>query len=380
MVPAEQPAERQRTDGTATGARRYPSPTGGEHRRELISDNNAGVHPQIVAAIQAANSGHVPAYGADPYTAHAQGVFREHFGPDADAYFVFNGTGANVLALHSMAMPWESVICADTAHIHSTECGALEHVSGVKLLPVPGELGKLTPQLIETRAHSWGRPNRPQPRVVSITQSTELGTCYSIEEMAEISRVVHGYGMTLHVDGARFANAAATLGTSLEELSSRVGVDVLSFGGTKLGLLFGEAVVVLNRSAVRGTEYLRKAVTQLASKMRFIAVQFASLLSSNLWYENAAHANRMAKRLEQGIGALPAARIAFPVEANEVFVELPQAWIAAIGERRPVNVVDDRAGRIRLVTSYDTDEADIDRFLADARAVQPADLGGSTAR
>jgi threonine aldolase len=276
--------------------------------RGFASDNQAGIHPEVLAAITAANGGHQIAYGDDAYTARLQEVIRARFGERAEAYPVFNGSGANVIGLQAMCDRWSAVICAESAHINVDEAGAPEKVAGLKLLPVPTPDGKLTPELIDTQAHGFGVVHHAQPRAVSLTQVTEVGTVYTAEELEAICAHAHGLGMVVHMDGARIANAAAGLGVPMRAITADVGVDVLSFGGTKNGLLLGEAVVVLNPGAVRGLAYLRKAGTQLTSKMRFVSAQLIALLDGDLWLRNARHANAMAARSPAPYGTSPAWR------------------------------------------------------------------------
>jgi threonine aldolase len=291
---------------------------------------------------------------------------------------VFNGTGANVISLQSMTRRWDAVICAESAHINVDECGAPEKVAGLKLLPVPAPDGKLTPELIDSRARGFGDQHRAQPRVVSISQATELGTCYSVEELAAICDHAHALGLLVHVDGARLSNAAVHLDVPLRALGGDAGVDVLSFGGTKNGLMLGEAIVVLNPEAVAGVDYLRKAAMQLASKMRFIAVQFEALLAGDLWRENACHANEMAQRLEAGARDLAGVTVSRPVQANSVFAVIPHEVAARLQARHRFYVWDELSGEVRWMTSFDTTEADVDEFasaleeeMARHRAEQP---------
>lgn len=335
--------------------------------RGFASDNYAGVHPEVLTAVALANGGHQVSYGEDAYTAHLQDVFRAHFGPAAHVYPVFNGTGANVVALQAVTDRWESVICADTAHIHVDECGAPEKVGGLKLLPVPTPDGKLTPELVDLQAWGWGDQHRAQPRVVSIAESTELGTVYTPEEIAEICRHAHDHGMLVHLDGARLANAAATLGVPLRALTTDAGVDVLSFGGTKNGLMFGEAVVVLNPDAVKGIDYLRKLSMQLTSKMRFLSVQFEALLAGDLWLRNAGHANAMAARLADAVRGVPGLEITRPVQSNAVFAVLPREATERLQKRFRFYTWNEHTGEVRWMTSFDTTEADIDAFAAGIR-------------
>jgi threonine aldolase len=332
--------------------------------RGFASDNYAGVHPEILDAIGRANGGHQVSYGEDVYTEALQEVFRSHFGPQAEAFPVFNGTGANVIGLQAMTERWESVICAESAHINVDECGAPEKVAGIKLLTVPTPDGKLTPELIDRQAWGFGDQHRAQPRIVAITQSTELGTCYTPSQIKAICDHAHQLGMKVHLDGARLSNAAATLDLPLRAFTTDLGVDALSFGGTKNGLLLGECVVVLNPDAVRGVQFLRKAAMQLASKMRFISAQFEALLGDDLWLRNAAHANAMAQRLAAAVGDVPGIKIPRPVEANAVFAVLPAEVTERLQKRFRFYTWDEHTGEVRWMTSFDTTEKDIDTFAA----------------
>jgi threonine aldolase len=353
------------TDVPATGA-----PTTAAQRRHdpesrgFASDNYAGVHPEILDALALANGGHQISYGEDAYTEHLQEVFRAHFGAGVAAYPVFNGTGANVVGLQAMTERWESVICAESAHINVDECGAPEKVAGLKLLTLATPDGKLTPELIARHAWGWGDEHRAQPRIVSIAQTTELGTCYTPDEIAAICEQAHRHEMKVHLDGARLANAAATLGLPLRAFTTDVGVDVLSFGGTKNGMLLGEAIVVLNPDAVRGMLFLRKAGMQLASKMRFISVQFEALLGGDLWLRNASHANAMARRLADSVRDLPGLRITQAVESNAVFATLPRDVTERLQKRFRFYTWNEHTGEVRWMASFDTTESDIDTFAA----------------
>ncbi|MFN8160085.1 MAG: beta-eliminating lyase-related protein [Solirubrobacterales bacterium] len=338
--------------------------------RGFASDNCSGVHPEVLAAIAAANSGHVPAYGADQWTAGAQELFREHFGPDARALPVFNGSGANVVALAAVTRPWQAVICPATAHLHVDECGAPERVAGVKLITVETPDGKLTPGLLDS-AFPWerlGDEHASQPRVVSISNSTELGTVYSPSELRALADAAHGRDLLLHVDGARIANAAVAAGTGLGELTTGAGADLLSFGGTKNGLLFGEAVVFLAPGLGREAEFVRKQLLQLASKMRFAGAQLEALLGDGLWERNAARANEMAARLGSAISSIEGAELAHPVQANAVFARLPAEVIERLefdeDGSRAFYVWDAPSGTVRLMCSWDTTPEDVDRFAA----------------
>ncbi|GAA3699056.1 low specificity L-threonine aldolase [Arthrobacter ginkgonis] len=332
--------------------------------RGFASDNYAGAHPEVIAALAAANEGHVVAYGEDIYTEHLQEVIRKHFGPQVAAFPVFNGTGANVLALQSLLPPWGAVVCAATAHINTDENGAPERIGGMKLLPVPTPDGKLTPELIDVEAWGWGDEHRAQPLVVSITQSTELGTCYRPEEIRAIADHAHSLGMKLHMDGARLANAAAFLGLPLREFTTDAGVDILSFGGTKNGLLYGEAVVVLDRNHDDGLKYLRKMNMQLSSKMRFISAQLIALLEGDLWLRSARHANGMAARLRSGLECIEGVSPTQATESNGVFATLPSGAAEAVRREFRFYDWDQSRGEVRWMCSFDTTESDVDRLLA----------------
>ncbi|WNI19256.1 threonine aldolase family protein [Actinacidiphila sp. ITFR-21] len=346
------------TDQPASDAIRRHDP----HSRGFASDNYAGAHPEVLTALALANGGHQSSYGADAYTAHLQEVFRRHFGPAAEVFPVFNGTGANVISLQAVTERWGGVICAETAHINTDECGAPERVGGLKLLTVPTPDGKLTPELIDRQAFGFTDEHRAQPQVVAITQSTELGTCYTPEELRAICDHAHDLGMAVHLDGARIANAAAFLDVPLARFTTEAGVDILSFGGTKNGLLFGECVVVLSPDRVRGLPYLRKETMQLASKMRFVSVQFEALLTGDLWLRGARHANAMAGRLEAALRTVDGVRVQRPVQANAVFAVLPREVTERLQKRYRFYVWDERTGEVRWMCAYDTTEDDIDGF------------------
>jgi threonine aldolase len=337
--------------------------------RGFASDNASGIHPEVLAAIIAANEGHQPSYGGDVFTSQLQETFRTHFGPGARAYPVFNGTGGNVAALQAMTDRWGAVICTASAHIHVDECGAPERMGGLKLLPVATPDGKLTPELIDIEARGFDDEHRARPQVVSITQTTELGTAYTVEEIAAVCDHAHGLGMRVHVDGARLSNAAATLGVSLHEMITAAGVDVVTFGGTKNGLMLGEVVVVLDASvgAGLGMAYVRKMSMQLASKMRFISAQFDALLSDDLWLRNARHSNAMAQRLASAVTDVPGVEVLRPVEANAVFAVLSPVVTAQLQERFAFHVWDEATGEVRWMCSFDTTEADVDTFAAAIR-------------
>lgn len=335
--------------------------------RGFASDNYAGIHPEVLAAIAAANDGHQVAYGADAYTARLQEVMAAHFGEGVEAFPVFNGTGANVLGLQSMLPRWGAVICAQTAHIHTDENAAPERVAGLKLLVVPTADGKLTPELIDREAWGWGDEHRAQPLAVSITQTTELGTAYTAAEIAAIAAHAHERGMALHVDGSRISNAAAHLGVSLREFTVDAGVDVLSFGGTKNGLMFGEAVVVLNPAASEGLTYLRKLNMQLESKMRFVSAQLIAILTDDLYLRSAGHANLMATRLREAVEGLAGLTITQKTQSNAVFAVLPPGVADRLRESFRFYDWNPATGEVRWMCAFDTTEADVDAFAAAIR-------------
>jgi len=337
--------------------------------RGFASDNYAGVHPDVLAAIADANAGHAAAYGGDRWTAAAAESFRDHFGPEADPYLVFNGSGANVAAIDATTRGFEAVICAESAHMNVDECGAPERIAGAKLLTVTTEHGKLTPDDVSRWETRRGDDHFAQPRVVSIAQSTELGTVYTAAEVEEIAAAAHELGMLVHVDGARLANAAAALGVPMSEITTDAGVDVVSFGGTKNGLLFGDAVVFLRPELGAGFEFVRKQLGQLASKSRFLAAQFEALLAGDLWHRCASHANRMASRLAEAVAAVDGVEIVHPVDANAVFARLPREAIERLlgawpGDRA-FYVWDEAANEVRWMCAWDTQPEDVDEFAAE---------------
>lgn len=339
-------------------------------RRDFASDNCAGAHPRVMAALVAANGGHQSSYGADVYTARLQEAVRAHFGPTAEAYPVFNGTGANLVALSAMASRWHSVICPETAHLHTDETAAPEH-AGLKLLTVPTPDGKLTPEGLRRHTRDLGNKHHAQAGVVSVSQTTELGTCYTPEELDALATEAHAHGLGLHLDGARLANAAATLGVSPARLTTEAGVDVVSFGATKNGTLYGDCVIVLNPEAVSGTAYVHKATTQLPSKARFVSAQLLALLDGDLWLENARHSNAMATLLADGLAALPGVRLAHPVRSNAVFAALPDGMAEQLRDHYTFSTWDPDRGVVRLMTAFDTTEDDVAGFVKAARTTAP---------
>jgi threonine aldolase len=336
-----------------------PSP-----RRGFASDNASGIHPEVLEAIAAVNQGHAFGYGHDRYTREVEARLADTFGAAGGVFLVFNGSGANVVGLRALCRPWEGVICAATAHLNVDEGGAPEAIGGLKLLSTPTPDGRLTPELVEPLIGRIGDEHAVQPRVLSLTQSTELGTLYSLAEVRELAELAHGHGMLLHMDGARLANAAAALGAGLADASSGCGVDLLSFGGTKNGLLGGEAIVAMNAELAEPLLYLRKQSLQLASKMRFLAAQFDALLTDSLWLRNARHANAMAARLADAVTPLPGVKLTRPVQANAVFAILPAAATQALQEQFDFYTWDETAGEVRWMCSWDTTEEDVEAFTA----------------
>ena len=339
------------------------------HWRGFASDNYAGVHPEVLQALTDANEGHQVSYGEDDYTTKLTDVIREHFGARSEVFPVFNGTGANVLSLTAMMPRWGAVICSSLAHIHTDEGGAPERVSGLKLYPVSHHQGKITPEDIATEAFGFGDEHRAQPAVVSITQSTELGTVYTPSEVKDIADFTHDHGMLLHMDGARLWNAAASLGVPFSAFTSDVGVDIVSLGGTKNGIMGAEAIVVINPEAVDGLIYLRKMSMQLASKMRFVSAQLLALFENGLGLRSATHANTMAQRLrnslEEGIasGALSGLSFSAPTQANAVFAVLDPEVSDRIRQTFRFYDWDRSVGEVRWMCSFDTTEEDIEQFV-----------------
>ncbi len=342
-----------------TDARRHHDP----RVRGFASDNYAGAHPEVLAALALANGGHQVAYGEDAYTENLQRIVRSHFGGRAEAFPVFNGTGANVVALQAVTDRWGAVVAAETAHINVDEGGAPERMGGLKLLTVPTPDGKLTPELIDRQAYGWEDEHRAMPQVVSITQNTELGTVYTPDEIRAICEHAHERGMKVHLDGARVSNAAASLDVPMRTFTNTVGVDIMSFGGTKNGMLFGEAVVVLEPDAVRAMKHLRKLSMQLASKMRFVSVQLEAMLARDLWLRNARHANAMAQRLADGVRQVDGVEILYPVQANAVFARLPRDVSERLQKHYRFYFWDEAAGDVRWMCSFDTTEDDVDGFV-----------------
>jgi threonine aldolase len=341
--------------------------------RGFASDNAATIHPRVLEAIAAANAGHAFGYGHDEYSTAVQERLAREFGAAA-AFVVFNGTGANVLCLRAACRPWEAAICTQTAHLNVDEGGAPEVIAGVKLLPVAGQDGKLTVEAARSAIVHVGDEHAVQPRVISISQCTELGTLYQPDEVRALAQFAHARGMLLHVDGARLANAAAALGCSLAEVCP--GADLISFGATKNGALAAEAVVLRSSELAESLPYLRKQSLQLASKMRFLAAQFDALLQDELWRQTAAHANEMAARLAGAVGGLPGVQITHPVQANAVFAILAPAVTEALMGEFDFYVWDEHAGEVRWMCSHDTTEEDVAGFAQALAAACESGGGG----
>jgi len=330
--------------------------------RSFASDNNAGIHPDVLKAIAQANAGHVVGYGDDPYTASAVRKFKQHFGNDIDVFIVFNGTAANCLSLKSLTDSYHAILCAEASHIYTDECGAPEKFTGCKLIPLPTTDGKLTVDTVRHAYHGIGDQHHVQPRAISITQATEVGTVYKPKEIRALASFAHQRDMFLHVDGARIANATATLGQNLRQGTRDLGVDVLSFGGTKDGAMAAEAVVFFDKTLSVNFLYARKQGMQLASKMRFISAQFDALLSKDLWRKNAQHSNRMAQLLEKEVSKIPGVEIMYKVEANGVFARIPRRAIARLQKRYFFYVWNEEESIVRWMCSFDTTEDDVKQF------------------
>jgi threonine aldolase len=334
-------------------------------RKSFGSDNHAGAHPAVLRAIMDANAGDAVAYGADEQTERVTASLRETFRAGG-AFLVLNGSGANICGLSVLLRRHEAVICAESAHINTDECGSAERLLGAKLLTVPAADGKLTPELIAERLSGRGDDHRAQPGVVAVTQSTELGTCYTLAELRKIADFCRASDLRVFLDGARLANAACYLDCPLAELADCA--DALSFGGTKNGAMGAEALIVMRSGLAADVPYLRKQQTQLTSKMRFVAAQFAALLRDDLWRHNAAHANAAARRLADGAAAVDGVEIVYPVQANAVFARLRPRHIAALQQDWFFHVWDEKESVVRWMTAFDTTEADVDAFLADIRS------------
>lgn len=332
-------------------------------KRGFGSDNHSGFSPEVIDALVRANDRHALAYGDDEVTERLRVLIKDTFGPQASIYLVFNGTGANVLSIDAMCRSYEAVVCAETAHINVDECGAPQRVVGCRLLTVDTPDGKLTPALVKTRLHGFGFEHHSQPKAISISQPTELGTLYTLDEIRALADLAHSYNMYLHIDGARLANAAVALGCSFKEMTTDHGVDVLSFGGTKNGLIMGESCVILNPALDNDMLYRRKQMTQLGSKMRFMAAQMECYIESGMWRRNAEHSNRMAQLLYNELRDVPTVRVMYPVQVNSVFVQLPREVWTSLQEDYFFYDWDEDANVVRWMCSFDTTEDDIRNFV-----------------
>jgi len=333
-------------------------------KRGFASDNNSGIHPEILKALSAANEGHAVGYGGDELTEKAVSRFKQEFGEKTDVYFVFNGTGANVLSLSTLTRSFHSIICAETAHIQVDECGAPEKFTGSKLLPVKTTKGKITPDEIAKYLHGFDFEHHSQPGIISISQVTELGTVYSVDEIKAITSLAHQYGLFVHMDGARIANAAVALKLPFRAFTVDAGIDVLSFGGTKNGMMLGEAVLFFNPELSKNSKYIRKQSMQLFSKMRFVSAQFLAYFNNDLWKKNAEHSNRMASLLEKQVREIPKIQLTQEVEANGVFAIVPREIIPKLQEKYFFYMWDEHRSEVRWMTSFDTQEEDILNFVA----------------
>jgi threonine aldolase len=331
-------------------------------KKGFASDNNSGVHRNILKAMEEANRGHVVGYGNDLYTQKAIEIFKQKFGPETEVFFVFNGTGANVLGLSTVTQSFNSIICAETAHIEEDECGAPEKFSGCKLLPVEPVDGKITPKAIQHHLKGFDFEHHSQPKVISISQVTEMGTVYQPNEIKALADLAHENNMLLHMDGARIANAAVALNLDFKEFTKDCGVDVLSFGGTKNGMMMGEAVVFFNPELIQNTKYLRKQSMQLYSKMRFVGAQFLAYFENDLWKETATHSNKMAQLLKQEVSKIPEVKITMPVEANGVFAQIPCEITKPLQEQFFFYPWNEMKSEVRWMTSFDTTENEIHEF------------------
>lgn len=339
-----------------------------KEKRGFASDNNAGIHPDILREIADSNSGHVTGYGSDLYTEAARRLFKEHFGQSTEIFFVFTGTGANVLGLSSVTKPWNSIITASTAHLEGDECGAPEKFIGCKVLVVDTPDGKITPELIGKHMHGIDFEHHSQPKVISITQATEMGTIYTVKEIKAISQFAHDRGMLLHMDGARIANASVSLNLPFKAFTTDAGVDVLSFGGTKNGMMFGESICFLQSGLANDFKYIRKQGMQLASKMRYISAQYIAYFRNDLWKRCASNSNDMARMLAEKLDSIKEITITQKVQANGVFLIMPDEIAEKMREYYFFYPWDERRSEYRLMTSWDTQKEDIEDFIRLLRA------------
>lgn len=336
----------------------------------FMSDNNSGVHPKVMEAMLNVNSGHDYSYGNDNTTKEAINKIKEQLGADVDVYFVTTGTAANVIGLSGLLMPYEAVVCANTAHINVDECGALEKFSGAKILQIPTENGKICREGVKSFLHSLGDEHQSQPRIISISQTTETGTLYSVEEIKKLAEFAHENNMLLHIDGARIANAVVALDTTFKEMITDTGVDLLSFGGTKNGMMIGEAIVSLNKDLSKAFKFYRKQGMQLLSKMRFVSAQFVAYLSDDLWRENALNANNMGKYFASSLSGISGITLKSEPETNMIFAYMERDLIKSLQEKFDFYVIDEETNLVRLVTSFDTNKEDIDKFIKFAKEIK----------
>jgi len=332
-------------------------------KRGFASDNNAGIHPDILNEIKSVNIGHVVGYGDDVYTDRALKIFKEQFGNSVETFFVFTGTAANVLGLSGITRSWNSIITATTAHLEQDECGAPEKFTGCKVLTVDTPDGKIRTELLEKHMHGFDFEHHSQPKVISVTQSTEMGTVYNVSEIKEIAEFAHSQGMFLHMDGARLANAAVSLNLPFRAFTVDAGVDLLSFGGTKNGMMFGEAICFFKSGLSKDFKYIRKQGMQLASKMRFIAVQFDAYFRNDLWKSCAYHSNDMAKMLAEKLHNFKRIEITQKVQSNGVFIIMPSEVAEKMRKHYFFYPWDEKRSEYRLMTSWDTTESDIEDFV-----------------
>jgi threonine aldolase len=337
--------------------------------RGFASDNNAGIHPEILESITRANAGHVHGYGDDPYTSRATAQFKKHFGDDAEIFLMFNGTGANVAALSAMVKPWSAIICAQSAHINMDESSAPERFIGCRLTDVPTPDGKLTVDLIRQNLRGIGDVHHVQAAVIAITQPTEFGTLYSLSEIKAITAFAHDHGMMVFLDGARISNAAASLELPFAAFTREAGIDAMSFGGTKIGLMLGEAVVLFKPELAQDFGFIRKQAMQLSSKMRFLACQFETLLEDDLWLRNAKQANAMAQRLARALEGIPEVQITQKVQANAVFATMARDVIEALRETYFFYDWNETINEVRLMASFDTTQADVEGLVSRLKSI-----------
>lgn len=329
----------------------------------FASDNNSGIHPEVIKKITEVNKGHCIGYGDDEYTIELTGLLKKHFGNETEPYLALTGTGANTLVIKSLLHSYQSVVCTETAHINVDECGAPEHFTGSKIIALPSNQGKLMTSDIAPLLHVMGFEHHTQPKLISISNCTEMGTVYNTQEIKQLADFAHQHNMFLHIDGARIANAAAALNKNFKEITFDCGVDVISFGGTKNGLMMGEAIIFKNSELGASFKYIRKQGMQLYSKMRFIAAQFMAYFENNLWYHNASHANNMAQLLFNELSKISGIEFTMPVEANGLFLKLPHTVAEKLQESYFFYDWDYNNAEYRLMTSWDTTEEDIKGFI-----------------